>query len=1052
MEGEDGDLVAAAIMAMQTDVDPGDETTILQVVTQSECAGDEQVGNQIMVHSSDGEIIVHEHSAALQQHLQEVQQLQHHHHHHHHQQQQPNDQQQHQHQSLHPSGTVALNESSMTIDTTSMGVDLQEVNVIEMPLAQSSQQVETSVVHDQQGFTKRVFPVSVTQATPLEIATEVPEVDVSGIDENVSKLCLQFLNDVEEVDGNYLRGSHEGPGISFEEFLSKYFCITGTSFVAVSNRSRTMPLTGQQRQSRYYGNCEGRIRWEAKGGTLPIEFCGYPFKIESSMYLHCLHGPKRDLRPKEPKPPKVSRRGRPRSALNRKLECPAVIQVREISVYTNEGYFVDKKEFKNSSKLRWEKQRILKKIRDDEGNGKEVTTTRRLYIKMPYVRVHSSLHPVGENSAANQTMDQRVLQKLKQLISNNVTNINEIKKCLKVYVDDVLFKHNPIEKKPKPFNRKFYPSPSDVQRQIAASLSTKSENTDMLAQNVKAWQARGTGKFFYRSHQSGSEESFLFVQQERWQQRLLERYGSDLVILDATSKSNTILTMATPLYCLCIHTNVNYIVVAVFLVEKETVANIKEALGVIQSWNTWWNPSSFMVDKCNIEVAAVKELFPNVRIYISDYHRKQSLNRWVSRKECGLDSDQQKRVLAMFDRIALEQNNTLYQSAKKEFMSDETVAENIEFLDYLQSEWFSCPETWAHGFRDYAIDNLINVNNGELAMDRFFRYSTIPKSRDKGVLGIVTLIVESYIPDAFHKYRKKNAAWKYTKFPTAVQNVPEYLRERPSHFVRECLKNQEDAVTYNNVDVQLMDPTHGVFHVRSKKGFHITSFLGPSCTCNMWKKFRFPCKHFFAIFLHFYEWGFHRLPELYINSVFLTRDIGVLQDPNAEAARVSQEYTPLEIQVMIPGGPEPCSTETVVSTAETVSSFNPITSNPVNLISIPELEDPSAKSAETVPAEVEVDPLLDGKQRNIVNIFKRGMDLINDISDQELISETEQVLTLMVTKLQRRVVHNHYMQSALPSIKRLKPNPPQEPQQLPQVDPNQQQEQVTIDCVTSSYW
>ncbi|XP_038046190.1 uncharacterized protein LOC119720552 isoform X2 [Patiria miniata] len=1026
MEGEEGDLVAAAIMAMQqTDTENDPESTILQVVAQAACPGDIKMENQIVVQSA-GEIIVQQHPATALPNLQSQQQLQH-----------------ATAESVERVQGEVVVGASAPQDPVAMAVDMHEVNVEGMESVQMTCASEQLVV-----------PV-----TPLEVAEEEPKVDVEGIDENVRKICEKHLNDVKEVDKDYIRGFHKGPGISFEEFLSKYFSATGTSFVAVSNRSRTMPFTGQQRQSRYYGKCEGRIRWEAKGGTLPIECCGYPFKIEGSIYLHCLHGPKRDLRKKVPKPPKVGGRGRPSRTSNKKLECPAAIQVREISMYTDERYSLAK-EFKNGSKLRFEKHRILRQIREDEGNGEEMTMARRLYIKLPYVRVHSSLHPIGENS---QAIDYRVLQKLKQLTANNMTNINEIKKCLKHYVDDVLFKHNTLEKKPKPGNRRFYPSPTDLQKHIASAQPEKEENTDVLEEKIKEWFSKGMGRIIYRPHKAKPEQSFLFVHQEKWQQRLMERYGSDLVMLDATSKTHTIMSMSSPMYTLCIHTNVNFIVVAVFAVEKETVANIKEALGVIRAWNPWWCPSSFMVDKCSTEINAVKELLPDVRIYISDYHRRQAFARWIGRKESGLDAEQQKMVTMQMDKIAEEQNQTLYNCAKRELLSNKIVAENEEFLDYLQSEWFSCPEKWAHAYRDYAIDNLINVNNGEVAMERFLRYANIPRSRDKGILGILTLIVESYLPDSLKKYQKKNNVWKYGKYPTQVQNVPSYLRDRPAHFVRECLQNQEEASQYSNVDVQLMDATHGVFNVRSSNGFHIASFLGPSCTCNHWKKFRFPCKHFFAIFLHFYDWGFNRLPDLYINSVFLTRDEGAFQEPPADD--VTQDFQPLEIPVPTSSADAcPAETVTVSTSSEEGACFNPSPPNPipVNLISIPDLEDAGSRSL-TDATNQEGVPSPE-KQAQIVNIFKRGMDLITDISDEQLITETEQVLSHMVTKLQRRSTHEHYMQKVMPSIKRLKPNPPPEippPPQMQPVDEQQQQhheqqehqpEHVVLDCVTNTYW
>ena len=124
MEGGEGDLVAAAIMAMQTDADQGEESTILQVVTKAEYAEENQVESQLMVHS-DGGIIVQQHTSAALQNLQ-VQELQQHVH-----VQAPCEQQQ-------GDETVVITGPTGSMDTVPMGVAIQEVSVIGMPMAQSS--------------------------------------------------------------------------------------------------------------------------------------------------------------------------------------------------------------------------------------------------------------------------------------------------------------------------------------------------------------------------------------------------------------------------------------------------------------------------------------------------------------------------------------------------------------------------------------------------------------------------------------------------------------------------------------------------------------------------------------------------------------------------------------------------------------------------------------------------------------------------------------------------------------------------------------------------
>ena len=82
-----------------------------------------------------------------------------------------------------------------------------------------------------------------------------------------------------------------------------------------------------------------------------------------------------------------------------------------------------------------------------------------------------------------------------------------------------------------------------------------------------------TANFFYRTKSKNcnnvdatGNDKFLLVHQEVWQQRLLSRYGSDLVLIDATYKTTK---YALPLFFICVHTNVGYKVVAEFICENE---------------------------------------------------------------------------------------------------------------------------------------------------------------------------------------------------------------------------------------------------------------------------------------------------------------------------------------------------------------------------------------------------------------------------------------------------------------------------------------------------
>ena len=85
-----------------------------------------------------------------------------------------------------------------------------------------------------------------------------------------------------------------------------------------------------------------------------------------------------------------------------------------------------------------------------------------------------------------------------------------------------------------------------------------------------------------RSSKSTGSQTLLFVHQEKWQQDLLSKYGSDLTMIDATYRTTK---YDIPLFFLVVPTNVGYIVVAEFCTQSEGTEDIAEALQVsIFSW------------------------------------------------------------------------------------------------------------------------------------------------------------------------------------------------------------------------------------------------------------------------------------------------------------------------------------------------------------------------------------------------------------------------------------------------------------------------------------
>ena len=103
-----------------------------------------------------------------------------------------------------------------------------------------------------------------------------------------------------------------------------------------------------------------------------------------------------------------------------------------------------------------------------------------------------------------------------------------------------------------------------------------------------------------------SVHSLLFVYQTKWQRRLFQRYGGEMLLLDATYKTTR---YVLPLFFLVVKTNVDYQIVGTFITENETKRAIKEALTKFKEWNPSTSPKFCMTDYCNEEIEALEETF-----------------------------------------------------------------------------------------------------------------------------------------------------------------------------------------------------------------------------------------------------------------------------------------------------------------------------------------------------------------------------------------------------------------------------------------------------------
>ena len=139
-------------------------------------------------------------------------------------------------------------------------------------------------------------------------------------------------------------------------------------------------------------------------------------------------------------------------------------------------------------------------------------------------------------------------------------------------------------------------------------FSTHSDDQDNVAELLRRLDPSNRWSF---RKSADTEEKLMLVHQTRDQQQLLYKYGNEICLLDATHKTTR---YGLPLFFIVVKANVNYQIIASFVVLEETEEAIKEAIAVVKSWNQSWQPKSWMVDCCAAEISAVSTIFPGNHI------------------------------------------------------------------------------------------------------------------------------------------------------------------------------------------------------------------------------------------------------------------------------------------------------------------------------------------------------------------------------------------------------------------------------------------------------
>ena len=397
-----------------------------------------------------------------------------------------------------------------------------------------------------------------------------------------------------------------------------------------------------------------KLYWRKSDGGKEVTFNGAPFSVDKEVLLDCQYGV---CYWKE----KAKKNVQLQIQTSRKLGCHAHVKIRYYTVYPD--FKVE--ESSTNNEARRKKKKALDNLKEAIIN-RSANGVANYFVSLPTEAAHTG-HPTGKVAGFSQRVHPIIIEKIKELVASGITDVHEVKKILKYHVQHDVIKDHEID--PSLTNRAFYPMPCDIKNHICLAkraLELSKLDQENLKLKIEKWKKSLSSSHFFRPFierkeqkelENGDDEfteplysqTLLWVHQEEWQKELLVKFGNVITLIDATYKTTK---YEVPLFFLSVKTNVNYVVVAEFIIQSETATEIGEALSKIKEWNPTWDPAFFMSDYSEAESLAIENVFPHTTLYLCDFHREQAWERWIRDHKHGLTREEGECLLAMLRECA----------------------------------------------------------------------------------------------------------------------------------------------------------------------------------------------------------------------------------------------------------------------------------------------------------------------------------------------------------------------------------------------------------------
>lgn len=180
----------------------------------------------------------------------------------------------------------------------------------------------------------------------------------------------------------------------------------------------------------------------------------------------------------------------------RKIGCTAQVAVYSITLYPD--FSIAKEEASDLScrGLKQKKKEKMSQLQDAIIQGEKLNLVTKYYIVLPEEEAHHDCHQTHGAASYAQRLHLKLIKKIYELVSEGITEVHEVKRSLKHYVQHNLC----CDVKPELTDRSYYPTSTDVHNHIylaqrACQLSKLDQ--DNLKLKIDKWKGDSPNSNFY---------------------------------------------------------------------------------------------------------------------------------------------------------------------------------------------------------------------------------------------------------------------------------------------------------------------------------------------------------------------------------------------------------------------------------------------------------------------------------------------------------------------------------------------------------------------------